>query len=152
MFSEDFTRNIICNLTSIGADGERAYERTLCGSTSENTASTIEICDVDMNARFYLDNDMVTVEPSGNFLYHVIVSKEKKADMDKKVLLMQQHPRTINVDGKIIKEKQKSIAKSYIEKGSATYLSSHVAFSLHTASITVIIMPKYYQSCMYYLS
>ena len=60
-------------------------------------------------------------------MYHVIVPKEKKEEMDKKVRLMQNHPQPIQLNKKIKGKKTKSIEKSYIEKDDVIYLSSHVA-------------------------
>ena len=106
----------------------KGYERTICGGIAEDSSSTIEMSDVDVNARFYIENNMIGVKPSDKFLYHVIVPKEKKMYMDDKVLLMQQHPLNLNENGEF-QIKGKGIEKSCVEnrKEGILYLSSHVA-------------------------
>ena len=141
LLHQNFTKDLIRQVLLLGTEDGKGYERTLCGGMDENSGSTIEISDVDINSRFYIDTDMIEVKPAGDFLYHIIVSDARKEEMDKKVLLMQRHPQNVNIEedflkilkrgctlGEIIKRgKTKSVEKSYIKRKEGTYLSSHVA-------------------------
>ena len=91
----------------------------------EKVVSTIEIPDIDINARFTLPTDMIEVKPAGPFLYEVIIKEGKKGAMDKFVQLMQCHPNK-NVES-ITQLNKKSIQKSYVKIEGTHYLSSHVA-------------------------
>ena len=120
LLHQKFTKELITDAVTICINDRKGYERTLCGSLSECCPSTIEIPDVDVNARFYVDSDTITVKPAGPFLYHVIVTEERKKDMDKKVALMQHHPKPIDVDIKT--KKGKGIQKSYTVIKDTIYL------------------------------
>ena len=59
-------------------DGQREeegdYARSLCGGLAERSSSTIEIPDIDINARFSLNSNWIKVKKSemfGSFLYEI---------------------------------------------------------------------------------
>lgn len=126
LMHQSFVKEIFQKVLSVKIDEGKGYERTLCGGLSEASTSTIEIADVDINARFFVEEDMIEVKPSDKFLYHVIVPESRKDDMDKKVFLMQQHP-IRNLKDIDFKVEGKGIEKSYLNKDGVLYLSSHVA-------------------------
>ena len=105
------------------------YARNLCGGMSEQSSSTIEVPDIDINARFHLISDCIEItkaEKYGSFLYEIKVVERKKEEVDKLVLKMQYHgmedePRQTE------KKLEKSLAKSYVVRKEGTFLSSNVA-------------------------
>ena len=105
------------------------YARNLCGGMSEQSSSTIEIPDIDINARFHLNSDCIEItkaEKFGSFLYEIKVVERMKKEVDELVLKMQYHGMEDEPQQK--KEKlEKSLAKSYVERKEGTFLSSNVA-------------------------
>ena len=126
LMHQSFVKEIFQKVLSVKIEEGKGYERTLCGGLAEASTSTIEIADVDVNARFFVEEDMIEVKPSDKFLYHVIVPEDRKNDMDKLVYLMQQHP-VRNLKDTDFEVKGKGIEKSYLKKDGVLYLSSHVA-------------------------
>ena len=72
------------------------YTRSLCGSMSEKSSSTIEIPDIDINAMFHLNSDYIKIT-SGRYdsmrglLFRIFVVETKKNDVLKLVLKMRYH-------------------------------------------------------------
>ena len=55
------------------------YARNLCGGMSEESSSSIEVPDIDINARFHLNSDWIEInkaEKFGSFLYEIKVEEE----------------------------------------------------------------------------
>ena len=101
------------------------YSRSLCGSMAEASVSTIEVPDVDINARFHLGSDCIMVkkaEQFGSFLYEIQIYDEKKEEVDKMVLKMQ-----YNGLEKEPQQKKKGLGKSYVVRPEGTFLCSNVA-------------------------
>ena len=109
---------------------ESLYERGCCGGTRERSSSTIEIPDIDINAKFKIESKYIIVHPTkdriGNdsFLYKIEVVPEFREKVDGISLLMQYHPTERNIEPKEI---EKSLAKSYVKKKGKIFLSSHLA-------------------------
>ena len=62
------------------------YSRSLCGGMSEESSSTIEIPDIDINAMFHLNSDYIKIT-SGRYdsmrglLFRIYVVETKKNDV-----------------------------------------------------------------------
>ena len=107
------------------AEEKRDYARNLCGGMSEESSSTIEIPDIDINARFHLKSDWVEItkaEKFGSFLYEIKVVERKKTEVDTLVSKMQYHGMEDEPE-----QKEKSVAKSYVKRKEGIFLSSNVA-------------------------
>ena len=95
---------------------ESLYERGCCGGTRERTSSTIEIPDVDINAKFKIESKCIVVHPTkdrgGNdsFLYKIEVV-EFKEKVDAISLLMQYHPTERNIEPEKNREKSGEILR-----------------------------------------
>ena len=101
------------------------YSRSLCGSMAENSVSTIEVPDVDINARFHLSSDCIKVkkaEQFGSFLYEIQVYDGRKEEVDEMVLKMQ-----YNGLEEEPQQKEKGLDKSYVVRPEGTFLCSNVA-------------------------
>ena len=104
------------------------YSRSLCGGMSEESSSTIEIPDIDINARFHLNSDCIEItkaEKYGSFLYEIKVVESKKEEVDELVLKMQYHG--VEDEPQQKDKLEKSLAKSYVVRKEGTFLSSNVA-------------------------
>ena len=104
------------------------YARSLCGGMSEESSSTIEIPDIDINARFHLNSDCIEItkaEKFGSFLYEIKVVERQKEEVDELVLKMQYHGMEEEPQQK--EKLEKSLAKSYVVRKNGTFLSSNVA-------------------------
>ena len=104
------------------------YARNLCGGMSEESSSSIEVPDIDINARFHLNSDWIEItkaEKFGSFLYEIKVEEDKKEEVDRLVTKMQYH----GMDAKPERADniEKSRAKSYVEKKGEIFLCSNVA-------------------------
>ena len=67
------------------------YARNLCGGMSEESSSSIEVPDIDINARFHLNSDWIEItkaEKFGSFLYEIKVEEDKKEEVDRLVTKM----------------------------------------------------------------
>jgi hypothetical protein len=99
------------------------HQRSLVGGMAERSSSTIEIPDIDINARFHLDTEWIQVSKSekfGSFLYEIqVVVKE---EVDRMVLMMQYH----GMEQEPV-QKEKGLDKSYVKREEGTFLSSNVA-------------------------
>ena len=101
------------------------YSRSLCGSMAEHSVSTIEVPDVDINARFHLSSDCIKVkkaEQFGSFLYEIQVYDGRKEEVDEMVLKMQ-----YNGLEEEPQQKEKGLDKSYVVRPEGTFLCSNVA-------------------------
>ena len=109
---------------------ESLYERGCCGGTRERSSSTIEIPDVDINAKFKIESKCITVHPTkdrsgkDSFLYKIEVVPEFREMVDGICLRMQYHPTENNIEPNKI---EKSLEKSYVKKKGKIFLSSHLA-------------------------
>ena len=104
------------------------YARNLCGGMSEESSSSIEVPDIDINARFHLNTDWIDItkaEKFGSFLYEIKVEEDKKEEVDRLVTKMQYHG--MDTKPKKAESIEKSRAKSYVEKKGEIFLCSNVA-------------------------
>ena len=104
------------------------YARSLCGGMSEESSSTLEIPDIDINARFHITSDCIEItkaEKFGSFLYEIKVVEGKKKEVDKVVQRMQYHGKEEEPQQK--EKLEKSLAKSYVVRENGTFLCSNVA-------------------------
>ena len=109
----------------LGQQEQGGYSRSLCGGLAERSSSTIEIPDIDINAKFHLATGWIDVKKSekfGSFLYEIKVVEGRKEAVDQMVLQMQYHGLKEEPQGK-----QKGLDKSYVKRKEGTFLSSHVA-------------------------
>ena len=110
----------------IALDEEVGFQRSCCGGMYEKSSSTVEIPDIDINARFHLKSDWISVcTTNTSFLYEIKVNEGFKDKIDKMALLMQYHGNTNQTE---VGQHDKSISKSYVDgPGGSKYLSSHLA-------------------------
>ena len=110
----------------IAVDEEVGFQRSCCGGMYEKSSSTVEIPDIDINARFHLKSNWITVRTTNtSFLYEIEVNEGYKDKIDKIALLMQYHGNTNQMD---VGQHDKSISKSYVDgPGGRMFLSSHLA-------------------------
>ena len=110
------------------AEEKGDYARNLCGGMSEKSSSTIEVPDIDINARFHLTSDCIEItkaEKFGSFLYEIKVEERMKKEVDELVVKMQYHGTDDEPEKR--EKLEKSLAKSYVEWNGGTFLSSNVA-------------------------
>ena len=47
------------------------YARNLCGGMSEESSSSIEVPDIDINARFHLNSDWIEITKATPFIFFI---------------------------------------------------------------------------------
>ena len=122
--------DLICEGIRIAPDESKGFQRNCCGGMMEKSSSTIEVPDIDINARFHLDSQWIKVCPTNqSFLFEIEVQGDHKHKIDEITHLMQYHGnKTEEVqDASLSAEAEKSIAKSYVKTAGKLFLSSHVA-------------------------
>ena len=117
--------DLISEAVLISEEEATGYQRGLCGGMWEKSSSTIEVPDIDINARFHLNSDWIQVcTTNTSFLYEIQVKSEHKHQIDNIATLMQHHGDEDKIDCNSL---EKSIEKSYVKLGTKIFLSSHLA-------------------------
>ena len=106
------------------AEEKRDYFRSLCGGMSEQSSSTIETPDIDINEIWHLNSDFIKItvaesfgpmhDPIQDFFYEIEVVETKKKEVDELLLKMQYHGMDDTVQQNW-KPEEKLMAKSFLD-------------------------------------